>query len=87
MPALPIVACLVAFAAMSISKWLGAGLVVAVGVLQAWQLGPLEDSFVIRREYALPTEPIGPALVSTAGLVLAAVAGVALVVAIVSGRR
>jgi hypothetical protein len=87
MPALPIVAALVALGTTAVSKWLGAAVVVAVAVLQAAQLGPLQDSFVIRREYALPTEPIGPAWVSTAGLVLAAAAGVALVAAIVARER
>ena len=86
MPSLPIVVTMVGLVAVRVSRWIGIGLIVAVAVVQALQLHPLRDSFASRLPAGMDAAPIGPSWVSGAGLAVAVLAGIVLVVVLASGR-
>ena len=86
MPSLPIVVTMVGLVAVRVSRWIGIALIVAVAVVQALQLHPLRDSFASRLPAGMDAAPIGPSWVSGAGLAVAVLAGIVLVVVLASGR-
>ena len=86
MPSVPIVVVMVGQVAVRATRWAGIALIVLVATVQALQLHPLEDSFAARLPPGMDPGPIGPGWVSGAGLVLAVVAGLALVAVLASGR-
>ena len=86
MPSVPIVVVMVGQVAVRATRWAGIALIVAVATVQALQLHPLEDSFAARLPAGMDPGPIGPGWASGAGLVLAVVAGLALVAVLATGR-